>query len=146
MKKYNLSILALAILLFNACHRMGKVSDEIQKPDFFAQLLNEEPEKAKVVDVSFSPDYKSFTLTTDIVHDIGPYELGDPANVRVEVEETIDGIREARFSTPRLVKIKNIEAECLEEHDIRMLALVDLSLPQEDLNRIRDHVDRKSVV
>ena len=142
MKKDIFLVLTLVVitLLFGACDRLELSNEELDVPDLFSQILDKETEKAEVMDVSFSPDYKSFTLTTDIIHDIGPYELSDSSNVRVEVEETIDGIREARFSTPRLVKIKNIEAECLEEHDIRMLALVDLSLPQEDLNRIREQV------
>lgn len=138
MKKHIFSILTATILLFTACDRMGQMS--YNNSDLLPQLFDEKPEKVKVRDVNFSPDYKTFNITTDIINEIGPYDLSDSVNVKVEVEETIDGIREARFSTPRLVDIKNIEAECIRDHNIRLLVLVDLSLPQADLNRIGNYV------
>ena len=142
MKKHIISILLASALLFTvtACDRLGQFSKDLPESDFLTQVFNKEPEKVKVVDVNFSPDYKTFAVTTDIIHDIGPYELSDSLKVKIEVEQTIDGIREARFSTPRLVNIKNIEAEYVRDLNIRMLVLVDLSLPQADLNRIGNYV------
>lgn len=129
-----------AAFLFNACDQIGLSTDELTVPDIFTQMFDKGPEKAKVMDVNFSPDYKTFTITTKINEDIGPYELSDSTKVKIGVEETIDGIREARFSSPQLVKIENVEAEFIHKNDIRMLLLVDLSLPQADLNRIREQV------
>ena len=142
MKRGIFHVLTLVVtaLLFSACDQLGLSTDEFTASDFFTQLFDKEPEKAKVMDVNFSPDYKTFSVTTKINEDIGPYELSDSTKVKIAVEETIDGIREARFSTPRLLKVENIEAEFIRNHDIRMLLLVDLSLPQADLNRIRDQV------
>ena len=140
MKKHVISILVAVAILFTSCDRLGKMSNDIPESDLLEQIFNEKSDKVKVVNVDFSPDYKTFFVTTDIVSDIGPYELSDSTKVKVEVSETIDGIREARYSIPRLVGIKNIEAECIRDLDLRMLVLVDLSLPQADLNRISNFV------
>lgn len=127
-------------MLFPACNKVNHVTDDIADNNFLSGFFEVKKEKAKVLDVNFSPDYKTFEVTADILQDVGPYKLEDSTKVRTEVEETIDGFREAHFSTPRLVKIENVEAEYIHEQNISMLVLVDLSLPQADLVHIRDHV------
>ena len=137
---YRLLLMAMAALCFTACDKVAQKVGDAADYDFLSDILENKQEAMKVDEVTFAPDYKTFTMTTDILRDIGPYELGDSTKVRPEVVETLDGIRWARFSTPRLVKIENIEAERIKENDIRMLVLVDLTLPQPDIERIRSYV------
>lgn len=136
-------IVAAVLLLpvFSACDKLSGVSanpqsQSITQGNFLSQILSPEQEKIKATKISFSPDYKTFTITADILQDIGAYELSDSSKVKTEVVETLDGIRLAHVSTPSLVKIKNIEAECIQKEDVRMLLLVDRSLPQANLDAI----------
>ena len=129
-----------AVLCLTACDKLSSTLGDDSDYDFLTEMLGDKPEAMEVDEVTFSPDYKTFTMTANVLHDFGPYELNDPKMVRAEVVETIDGIRQAKLSTPRLVKIKNVEAERIHEADIRMLVLVDLTLPQPDLDRISDYV------
>ena len=135
---YRFLWIAVALLCFSACESLNQ---DIPDSKFLSQFIGEDQEQMKALDISFSPDYKTFTLTADVLQDIGPYELGDSSQVRTEVVETLDGIRMARFSTPQLVKIENIEAERVREYDIRLLLLVDLTLPQSDIDHIRASVN-----
>ena len=137
---YRLLLMMFAVFCFSACDKLASTFGDSSDYDFLSELLGDKPEKMKAHEITFSPDYKTFTMTTDIIQDIGPYALEDSAEVRKEVEETIDGIREAKFSTPRIVKIKNIESERIYENDIRLLVLVDLTLPQSSIDQICSNV------
>lgn len=130
----------LILITLSSCNKIEEVAGEMTDDDFLSQIFDDKPAKAQVVDVVFSPDFKTFSVTTDFIEDIGPYELSDSSQVRTEVIESIGGIWETRFSTPRLTEIRNIESERLREQNIRLFVLVDCSLPQADLNRIRDFV------
>lgn len=135
-----LLLVLFAVLCFTACDKLASTLGNTSDYDFLTDMLGDNPEQMKVDDITFSPDYKTFTMTASVTHDFGPYELSDPKMVRAEVVETIDGIRQAKRSTPRLVKIKNVEAERIYDADIRMLVLVDLTLPQSDIDRIASYV------
>lgn len=133
---------ALLLSVFSSCDKIqGELADyqEQDNPhaNFLSQLISPKQEKMKATEISFSPDYKTFTLTVDILQDIGPYELTDTSKVRTEVVETLEGIKLSNLTTPKLIKTKNIESECVQKQDIRLLLLVDLSLPQSDLDAIR---------
>lgn len=137
---YKLLLVMFALVGLTACEKVVSTSGNTSDYDFLSDMLGDKPEKMKVEEIKFSPDYTTFTMTTDIVQDIGPYDLEDSAKVRPEVVETIEGIREAYFSIPKLVKIKNIEADRIAEADIRLLVLVDLTLPQSSLDKVASYV------
>ena len=137
---YRLLLMMFAVFCLSACDKLASTIGGASDYDFLSEMLGDKPEKMKVDEIKFSPDYKTFVMTTDIIQDIGPYALEDSSAVRSEVVETIDGIREAVFSTPRLVKINNIEAERIYENDIRLLVLVDLTLPQTSIDKICSYV------
>lgn len=137
---YRFLLMMFAVLCLTACGKLIGTFGGASDYDFLSEMLGDKPEKIRVDEIKFSPDYKTFVMTADIIQDIGPYALEDSTAVRTEVVETIDGIREAVFSTPRLVKIKNIEAERIYENDIRLLVLVDLTLPQTSINKICSYV------
>lgn len=97
-------------------------------------------EKMVVNKVEFSPDYKTFSVWAGIVSDIGPYSLTDSTSVRIEVEEYADGVKTAKRVQPRLVKAWNTESDQVKELGVKILVLVDLSLPQEMIDAEREAV------
>ena len=96
--------------------------------------------------VEFSPDYKTFSVWTTIVNDIGPYSLTDSTEVRIELEEYDDGVKASRRIYPKLVRAENTESEQIAELGIKVLVLVDLSLPQELIDAQREAVEEMFTV
>ncbi|MBR6055289.1 MAG: FHA domain-containing protein [Bacteroidales bacterium] len=90
-------------------------------------------EKMVVKEVKFAPDYKTFSVWTSVVGDIGPYSLTDSTSVRIDVEEYDDGVLAARRVNPRLVKAWNTESDQIAELGMKVLVLVDLSLSDEQI-------------
>lgn len=132
-------IACLAISL-TACDELVQKYVNTSDYDFFTNYFEKDTKSMEVIDVTFSPDYKTFTVTTKQLSEGPEYQLEDSARVRTEVTETIDGIRHTRRSTPQLVRMRNVEAEGVAEHDVRMLVLVDLTMPQTELNKVRTYV------
>ena len=140
-KMYRYILTVLAVFCLAGCDELLSSGDDFGDLEkIMNDVVPHQRETMRVDSVVFSPNYKTFDVTTTIVNDIGPYLLTDTSKVRVEVSETINGIRRTKHSTSRLVNIRNTEAEAVSEHDIRVLALVDLSLPQRTLNSVRDKI------
>lgn len=132
--------IVFSLVCVTACGKFDKTLDDNVDPDILSHLFEKKDEKIKVVDVEFATDYKTFTVSTDVEHDVGYHELKDSTKVRVEVKETIEGVGMARFTTPRLKEIKNIEAESVSQLGIKMLVLIDRTLPQSNLDALRSLV------
>ncbi len=140
-KMYRYLLILVAAFCLVSCDKLDQTFGSAEDDGLLSEVFGERQEDAmEVTDVNFSSDYKTFTMTTNILRDIGPYELADSTKVRTEVIETLNGIRWAKFSAPRLVNVKNIEAERIAENGIKLLVLVDLTLPQSDLDRISSYV------
>ena len=139
---YKRSILALflSILLFSSCDKVKNFSKENE--DIFPIRFADDSDDIgmKVLDLDFAPDYKTFTVTVDVLKDVGDYELADSVHIRPEVLETFELNRIAHYSTPRLLEIRNTEADRIYESGLKMLVLVDLTLPQSELDTIRSVV------
>jgi len=133
-------LLVSVVLCLMGCDGMMQKYSEKTGDNIPSEILGAKKETMKTGEVVFSPDYKIFTVSAKIVKDIGAYELGDSTRVRSEVVEILNGIRKARFSTPELVKIENTESESMLDNDIKLLVLVDLTLTQQNLIRIRNYV------
>ena len=103
-------------------------------------------EKMIVKDVSFTPDHKTFSISTAIVDDIGPYSLTDTASVRIAVEEYDDNVRMSRRVCPTLVKAWNTESDQIAELGFKALVLVDLSLSQEQIDAEQRAVEEMATV
>ena len=103
-------------------------------------------EKMVVKEVKFSPDHKTFSIWTGIVEDIGPYSLTDSTTVRIDIEEYDDGVKTAKRVNPRLVKAWNTESDQIAELGLKVLVLVDLSLPQEQIDKEREAVEEMFTV
>ena len=94
----------------------------------------------KVVGVTFSPDYKTFSLYTSVVKDMGPYAFTDTAQTYFKTPEVIGGIENTGESCPRLIRVINSEADELAKLHFKMNVLVDLSLPQDIVDAEREAV------
>lgn len=145
--KYKMSNIKYIIIAFFAiiccsCDELISQFVDTSEFDFLTDFFGQQDAYTKmdVTDVSFSPDYKTFTISTKLANEGPGFKFTDTTLVRTEVVEVIDGIRHTRHSTPRLVEIKNMEAEGVKENDLRMLILVDRTLPQNELIKIQRYV------
>ena len=133
-------LLALGALCLTACDEVVQKYLNTSDYQFLTDYLEKDDKSMEVLNVTFSPDYKTFTVTTKMRAEGPEYQLEDSSRVRTELIETIDGIRHTRRSTPQLVKMRNVEAERVAENDVRLLALVDLTMPQTELNKVRTYL------
>ena len=90
-------------------------------------------DKMVVNKVQFAPDYKTFSVWTGIVQDIGPYALTDSSQVRIKIEEYDDGVLTSRRARPQLVKAWNTESDQIRSLGVKVLVLIDLSLSEEQI-------------
>ena len=137
MNKIKYLFVVLLALSLTGCDE-GLPQEEL---DFLEEngLTLEKKPSIGITDVAFSPDNKYFTVSTQILSDIGPYALTDSNSVRVDVKESVNGIPQHRM-LPVLTAVRNTEAETMASSGIKMQVLVDLTLPQESINRQHDAV------
>lgn len=148
MKKYLLPLVA-GLCFVTACQsgdlsslRAYSPGDSLESISLFgAPSSVATREKMVVNQVDFAPDYKTFSVWTGVVEDIGPYPLTDSTKVRIEVEEYDDGVRTSRRVCPRLVGAFNTEAEQIEATGTKVLVLVDLALSQEAIDAQRNALE-----
>ena len=134
-------VLLCMTCLFASCDSI--VSRYVDLPEEFEFLKGLEPEKKtpmEVMDVTFSPDFKTFTVATRMTDDGPIYSLTDSIHLRTEVVEIINGVRRTHSTTPCLSYIRNTEAEGLAANDVRMLVLVDRTMPQSQLDKVQTYV------
>ena len=132
--------IACLALSLSACDNLVKQFIDTSDVDILSAYLEPDLTDMEVTDVTFSPDYKTFTVSTKLLHGGPGFDFTDSTLVRTEVVEVIDGIRHTKLSTPKLVQMRNIEAEGVKQNDLRMLILVDRTLPQTELNKIQYYI------
>ena len=128
------------ILTFTACDQL--MQKFVNTPDLTASLPTtaEQTPTMEVISQTFSDDYKTLVVTTKMLNDVPAYRLEDSTKVRVDVSETINGMRHTRRSQPQLIHVRNVEREGVEQNDVRMLILVDKTMPQSELDKVRGYV------
>ncbi len=126
-----------------SCDQLFPVNADM---DELALLKGAPKEKIKVTDVKFDSNYKDFIVTTMDVNDIGPYEFGDTSSVRTEIEERIGVVGHKGKSKPTLVKYENVEADIIKEEKIFIMALIDLTLPQVTLDKVKTYIQEIATV
>ena len=132
-------LLALLPLLMACDETMSR----FVTPDNLDIISSNTQEKQDVMQVHklvFSPDHKTFDITTRMYGDIGPYSLTDSNSVRVNVEYTNNSVRTSKGYTPRLISMRNVKQANIDKKDVGMLAVVDLTQPQEVLDRIHNYL------
>lgn len=144
--RYALCILhCVLILLLAGCDELGAGTEDFsQLDDILTNGKALKGEAIAVKDISFSPDYKTFVVTTQMKGDIGPYSLTDTSSVHIDVEETSGGFLVNRHFQPRLIANRNLKGEAVTRSGIKVLLLVNSTLPQPALDRIRDYTGELS--
>ena len=112
--------------------------DEIFSTENIADEHNAQ-EAMQVLGVKFSPDRKFFKVFTGINKDLGPYAFTEKM-VTIKTKETVGGLFGNDRYAPRLVSVKNTEGDEVARRHIKMLALVDLAMPQYTINEVRDAI------
>lgn len=102
--------------------------------DIISKHKAEQQDVIRVHKLVFAPDHKTFAVTTRMYGDIGPYSLTDSNSVRISIHSP------QSKAAPRLVGMRNVKMENFTKKDIQVLTVVDLTQPQEVLNRIRDYI------
>lgn len=141
-KMKNLSVLLLTGVLSAACS-----SDVDYLNDILGSTVEEDSEILMITGVQFSDDYKTFHVDARLKESIGTINLADPDEVTVTAGE-YDNAGNPAFvlSQPVLTGIERLGAAQVVAHDLKMLVLVDLSLPQSVVDMERDAVREMSAI
>ena len=133
-------LLPLASSLFVSC-------DEQSVPDIndlmsSDNMDNSSGEGLQITDYVFSDDYKNMELSMHLLHDIGGYDLTDSATVVVRPMQRVRMLpgKFADETQPVITRVSNVSREALQKLSIRLLVLVDLSLPQAQIDAERNAV------
>ena len=134
-------LLLLALPLFIGCDELGVGTEDFSELDDV--LTNEamtKKEAIKVKALKFSPGYKRFVITTQMNDDIGPYSLTDTSEVKIDIEESTGGLIFSKKTQPRLIEIRNLKGDNVSKAGVKALVLVNRTLPQYELDKIRNYV------
>ena len=114
--------------------------------DVLPTSKGKEKETLKVTDVIFSDDYKTFTVDTRVVQSIGSVSLTN-SDVVYDVRE-LDYLGRPSFqaSQPDLIDVQRTGAAQVVALNMKMLVLVDLTLPQAMVDKERDAVAEMSTL
>ena len=129
-----------AALTLTGCDRLAAQFAGGDELELLNDMKPKETEAIQVHNVVFSPDHKTFTITTQMSKDIGPYSLLDTTMLKIRIENEIDGIRKTHGALPTLIGQRNVKAENILKSGTKVLALVDATLPQSAIDRIHDYM------
>ena len=121
--------------------------DEEKIPDIDDILSSGEKEETvgealQITNISFSDDHKVMELSARLLHDVGGQDLTDSTVVEANAHQQIKRIlnRWGRENQPRITKVANSSREYFNKLDIKLLVLVDLSIPQQQVDEERKAV------
>ena len=99
-------------------------------------------EALQITDYTFSNDFKNMELSMRLQHDVGGYDLTDSATVMVKPLQRVRLLpgKFADESQPTITGVTNISREALQKLSLKLLVMVDLSLPQHQVDAERDAV------
>lgn len=137
-------LMAFAAFTLSGCQEKMPTADDIDLDEMFDSESSDDEvlntDAMKVVGVKFSPDFKTFSLYTSVVRDMGVYAFTDTSQTYFKTPEIIGGIENTSRSKPKLIKVINSEGEELIRRHFKVSVLVDLSLPQYIVDQERDAV------
>ena len=140
MKIHRLLLIVVALLTLTGCDQLVAQFVDADNFDLLHDLKIQKEHEIQVEKVTFAPDHRTFSITTKMLSDIGPYSLMDSSKVRIEVDKKVEGLLNGQRSMPRLIRMRNVKADNIAKSGIKVLVLVDATLPQTTLNQIRDYV------
>ena len=134
-------LMSFALVGLFGCGDGDNVDADINEMFSTESIAEEHSQKEamQVLGVKFSQDRKSFKVFTGINKDLGPYAFTDDM-VTIKTVETVGGLLGSDEYAARLVAVKNTEGEEVARLHIKMLALVDLTLPQYTINEVKDAI------
>lgn len=122
--------------------------DEQQIPDIGEFMTTSKPvqvvdeDNMKVTGVKFSDDYKILEIFTKLTQSTGVYDLSDTAYVDVVSSQNVRVAAGSIDDTPpELSSVTYIGKEEMASLNLKLLALVDLSLPQSQIDAQRRAVE-----
>ena len=127
MRHISKVVLMVFLFILVSCHKQWDF--EIDKTDEMS-LKNEDME---ILGVKFSPDYKDVLLDVDMSSFLSGKVLTDSNNIEFVVEEIRVNALSERFEIrrqPQLVQVQNMAAVTANNSMFKVLAIVDLTLPQ----------------
>lgn len=143
MSKLKYLVLACIAMILSSCDDVIKKymdTADLGDLEMLDSYIGAPKSDMEVTDVIFSPDYKTFTISTRMVNEGPGFSITDTTLVRTEVKEYIESIRRTAKSTPRLVQMKNVEGEEVQHYGLSMFVLVDRTLPQEQLEKVQRYM------
>lgn len=128
--------------------------DELGVPDINDMLTSGQSgetvgDALQITHSAFSDDHKVQELSARLLHDVGEYDLTDTFTVQARALQQIRRMsgKLVDESQPVITSVRNVSREALHRQDVRLLALVDLSLPQQQVDAERDAVrDMKALL
>lgn len=143
MSKLKYLVLACIAMILSSCDDVIKKymdTADLGDLEILDSYIGAPKTDMEVTDVIFSPDYKTFTISTRMVNEGPGFSISDTTLVRTEVKEYIESIRRTAKSTPRLAQMKNVEGEEVQHYGLSMFVLVDRTLPQEQLEKVQRYM------
>ena len=113
-----------------ACDEQGIPDiDDLMSPQDSVEVTGE---GLQIHEIKYSDDYKVMTLSARLLHDVGAYDLTDTSQVVVKALQEVRLIsgQTRQESQPVVTGVTNISREQVAKLKMRLLVLVDLSLPQ----------------
>ena len=133
-------LLTLVSCLLAACDEGGipDIEDMLSSSDKGASL----GDALEITSYEFSNDFKNMELLMRLQHDVGGYDLTDSTEVVVKPLQQVRMLpgKFADESQPTITSVTNISREALQKLSLKLLVMVDLSLPQHQVDAERDAV------
>jgi hypothetical protein len=125
-KWYKLFIVMLCASIFSGCN--NEVPTELE---LFGETEEEQKPIMEVTDYEFSPDYSHIIVNVRQNNNLGPYIVTDSTKVRIKTSlsrEGLFGVYHRHF--PKLEEISPTGSKTIQSAGLKMLVLVDFTLPQ----------------
>ena len=140
IRKSSLLWLLLMAVSLTGCDDVYPQMDKDELDAIFAEDQHDADNALKICSLSFSSTYRTFSVMTDVLHDYGPYPLSDSTRVKVAVSETVNGVSLTERTLSTYLGGRNLEGESVAKASVKMLVIVDLTLPQEVIDYQRECV------
>ncbi len=144
MKRLTNIALASILLLFS----MTSCIDNLPFGDNNLAPIGQEPPEEhnnmEVVKVDFSKDYKDIHVKVKVPSNISIYSLNDSTRYHFETEESNLSNKNKKGTDlqPVLVDIKNIHKQELAKSNLSLLLLVDLTMPDEEVQQVKENIQQ----
>ena len=127
-------LLVLVSCLYVSCDEQGIPNiDDLMTSENTEETAGE---GLQIIDYEYSDDYKGMELSAQLMSDIGGYDLTDSLTVAVRPLQEFQ-ILPGQYgdeTQPLIKSVRNVSREALQKMNNKLLVLVDLSLPQQEID------------